>query len=85
MDGGETARFGSALGRMRTVQKTFLRAYAQVLERRCAINFSDVRQAKDATVIADGRDGRAWLLQARGPVVPALASNPLRRATDPVG
>ena len=54
--------------------KAFLRAYAQVLERRWGIHFDDVRQAKDATVIANDRDGRAWLLQARGPAVLALVT-----------
>ncbi len=55
--------------------RTFLRAYAAVLERQWGIHFDEVRQAKDTTVIANGGDGRARLLQARGPVVLALATH----------
>jgi hypothetical protein len=39
------------------------------------VGFDNIRQAKDLTVIAEGRGDHAWLLQSRGPMVLAIVAS----------
>jgi hypothetical protein len=60
----------------------FIRAYQKVIEGRQRLRFDRVAQAKDLALIGMARDGRAWLLQARGPVVLVVQSATANRATE---
>jgi len=60
----------------------FIRAYQKVIEGRQRLRFDRVGQAKDLALIGMARDGRAWLLQARGPVVLVLQSATANRSTE---
>jgi len=50
----------------------FLEAYRKVIESRQGVRFDMLAQATLRTLVATQRDGRAWLLQARGPDVLVL-------------
>ena len=65
-----------------TAAEEFVRAYRKVIENRQRLRFDRVAQAKDLALIGVARDGRAWLLQARGPVVLVMQSATANRATE---
>jgi hypothetical protein len=65
-----------------TAAEEFVRAYRKVIENRQRLRFDRVAQAKDLALIGVARDGRAWLLQARGPVVLVVQSATANRATE---
>ena len=60
----------------------FVEGYRKVLESRQAVRFDTLRQPNFQTLIATQRDGRAWLLQARGPNVLALQAASADRLTE---
>lgn len=60
----------------------FVRAYQKVIEDRQRLRFDRVAQAKDLALIGTARNGRAWLLQVRGPVVLVVQSATANRATE---
>jgi len=60
----------------------FLESYRKVLESRQGVRFETLRQPNFHTLIATQRDGRAWLLQARGPNVLALQAASADRLTE---
>ena len=70
------------LGRQKQAAEEFVRAYRKVIENRQRLRFDRVAQAKDLALIGVARDGRAWLLQARGPVVLVVQSATANRATE---
>jgi hypothetical protein len=65
-----------------TAAEEFGRAYRKVIESRQRLRFDRVAQAKDLALIGAARDGRTWLLQARGPVVLVVQSATANRATE---
>jgi len=65
-----------------TAAEEFVRAYQKVIEGRQRLRFDRVAQAKDLALIGVARDGRAWLLQARGPAVLVMQSATANRATE---
>ncbi len=65
-----------------TAADEFVRAYQKVIESRQRLRFDRVAQAKDLALIGMARDGRAWLLQARGPIVLVVQSATANRATE---
>ena len=65
-----------------TAAEEFVRAYQKVIESRQRLRFDRVAQAKDLALIGMARDGRAWLLQARGPIVLVVQSATANRATE---
>jgi hypothetical protein len=60
----------------------FLESYRKVLESRQGVRFETLRQPNFHTLIATQQDGRAWLLQARGPNVLALQAASADRLTE---
>jgi len=60
----------------------FLEAYRKVLESRQGVHFDTVGQPSLRALIATQRDGRGWLLQARGPNVLALQAASADRLTE---
>ena len=60
----------------------FVRAYQKVIEDRQRLRFDRVAQAKDLALIGTARNGRAWLLQVRGPVALVVQSATANRATE---
>jgi hypothetical protein len=68
--------------RNETSASEFLEAYRKVLESRQGVRFDTLAQPGLRTLIATQRDGRAWLLQARGPNVLALQAASADRLTE---
>ena len=60
----------------------FVEAYRKVIESRQGVRFDALAQPRLRTLIATRRDGRVWLVQARGPHVLALQSASQNRLTE---
>ncbi len=68
--------------RNETSAEEFLEAYCKVLESRQGVRFDTLGQVQLRTRIATQRDGRVWLLQARGSNVLALQAPSGDRLTE---